>query len=355
MIIILLSVIAVLLAAIAVILFIRKEKKTDPDKMLEELKTVFQSVSFDTLKEQSGMGEKALEEKKKLIDQSLKNVEKELAGMREFMDRFGAQSKSGFDVISERLRSASDTTTRLAESTENLKNVLSNPSARGQWGEKMAEDVLRLAGFMENVNYIKQRVQSTGKKPDFTFILPKGMKVNMDSKFPFANYLKYVEAGGEQEKIRYKKQFLADVKLKIKEVTNRDYINPEENTVDYVILFIPNEQVYSFINECDPALVDNAMKQKVIVCSPLTLYAILAVIRQAMDNFNFASRTNEIFRHMEDFKKQWSAFADSMSKMGRALEAAQKEFGILTTTRVNQVDRVVRKIDDLKNKKELGR
>ena len=72
----------------------------------------------------------------------------------------------------------------------------------------------------------------------------------------------------------------------IKQLTTRDYINPAENTVDYVIMFIPNEQVYSFINEADITIMDEALKQKVILCSPFTLYAVLAVIRQAIENFN---------------------------------------------------------------------
>jgi len=120
-----------------------------------------------------------------------------------------------------------------------------------------------------------------------------------------------------------------------------------------VILFIPNEQVYSFINDTDRQLLDNAMKQKVIICSPLTLYAILAVIRQAMDNFNLAAKTNEVFKYMEEFKKQWAAFTESMEKMGRAIDASKKEYDGLTTTRSKQLDRVVNKMEDLKSRKEL--
>ena len=55
----------------------------------------------------------------------------------------------------------------------------------------------------------------------------------------------------------------------IKQVTNRAYIDTADNTVDYVIVFIPNEQVYGFVNEADPTIMDEALKQKVILCSPL--------------------------------------------------------------------------------------
>src|SRR3712207_8703452 len=54
-----------------------------------------------------------------------------------------------------------------------------------------SEDVLRLAGFVEGVNYVKQRViEGRGTRPDFTFSLPRGHVVHMDAKFPAANYLR---------------------------------------------------------------------------------------------------------------------------------------------------------------------
>ena len=88
--------------------------------------------------------------------------------------------------------------------------------------------------------------------PDYTFPLPQGRKVNMDVKFPLDNYVRYLEAERDADRETLKAQFLRDVKARIKEVTTRDYINPEENTLDYVLVFIPNEQVYAFINENDP-------------------------------------------------------------------------------------------------------
>ena len=59
-------------------------------------------------------------------------------------------------------------------------------------------------------------------------------------------------------------------------------------------MFIPNEQVYAFINEHDRLLLDDALRNRVILCSPITLYAILAVIRQAVENFNLEKTTEQI-------------------------------------------------------------
>jgi DNA recombination protein RmuC len=178
------------------------------------------------------------------------------------------------------------------------------------------------------------------------------LKVNMDVKFPFDNYLRYLEAE-ESQKEEYKKQFLKDVRNKIKEVTGRDYINPEENTVDYVILFIPNDQIYAFINENDHSLIDEALKNKVILCSPVTLYAVLAVIRQAVDNFKLEKSVIAIQLALRAFKEQWDSFIDSLNKVEKKFDELQKEFITLNTTRRRQLERQLDKIENLKIQNEI--
>ena len=85
--------------------------------------------------------------------------------------------------------------------------------------------------------------------PDYTFYLPQSKTINMDVKFPLDNYKKYVESDDDIIKENSKNEFLKDVKKHIKAITNRSYINPAEGTVDYVLMFIPNESIYSFILE----------------------------------------------------------------------------------------------------------
>jgi DNA recombination protein RmuC len=176
----------------------------------------------------------------------------------------------------------------------------------------------------------------------------------MDVKFPLDNYLKYLESESDAEKERSKARFLRDVRERIKEVLTRDYINPEENTVDYVIIFIPNEQVYAFINENDGTILDDALKNKVILCSPITLYAILAVIRQAVDNFNLEKTAAQILSLLGSFNKQWDAFIKSFDKMGKRIEDVQKEFNLLTSTRRNKLEKPLRQIDDLRTQRGIA-
>ena len=309
----------------------------------------FLKLANETLSIQTQAGERNLEGKKQLIDQTFVMMKEDLQGIQKLVNTLEKDREQKFGELAHHMRNASEETRRLQETASSLQAALASTKVRGQWGERMAEDVLKLAGFVEGINYSKQKtMEMAGSRPDYTFLLPQDLKVNMDVKFPLNNYLRYFEADGENDQESYKIQFMKDVRQRIKEVKTRDYINPGDNTVDYVIVFIPNEQVYAFINENDRTILDEALKQKVILCSPVTLYAILAVIRQAVDNFNLEKTAAQIMSLLGTFQKQWEAFVSTMEKMGRRIEDAQKEYNSLVTTRRNQLERPLRQIEELR-------
>ena len=175
----------------------------------------------------------------------------------------------------------------------------------------------------------------------------------MDVKFPIDNYMHYLNAETEHDRKRFREELLRNTRVMIRQVTSRDYINPAENTIDYVIVFIPNEQIYGFINESDTSIMDEALKQKVILCSPFTLYAVLAVIRQSVENFNLEKTASEILKLLGEFSKQWNAYKEKFKLMGDRLDAAKKEYDILITTRTNMLERPLKKIEDLRGQKAI--
>ncbi len=316
--------------------------------------TEFLKIAHETFAKHAESGEKDLETKKKLIDQTLESIKGEIKNLKDTVSSFEKDREQKYGELANQLKFTASETGKLHETASQLKNALANTSVRGQWGPRMADDVLRLAGFIEGVNYTKEKTQATvNTRPDYTFFLPQGLKVNMDVKFPLNNYWKYIETESAGEKERYRDLFLKDARMRIKEATNRDYINPEEHTVDYVIVFIPNEQVYSFLHEYDRTLLDDALKNKVILCSPLTLYAILAVIRHAVDNFNLERTAAHMLSLLGAFNKQWDAFVKSFDRLGNKIQEAQDEYNSLTSTRRNQLDRQIRRIEDLRKQKGM--
>ncbi|MDP9405317.1 MAG: DNA recombination protein RmuC, partial [Actinomycetota bacterium] len=287
-----------------------------------------------------------LDAKKALIDAQLATMNGELAKVTGLVRQLEGDRARTFSVLSEQLRSAGEQTARLAETTQSLREALSSTTARGQWGERMAEDVLRLAGFVENVNYRKQRAIAEGR-PDFTFLLPRDMQLHMDVKFPLDNYLRYLDATTDGERDAARTAFLRDVRARVRELSRREYAAGED-CLDCVLLFIPNEQLYAFIQQTDAAAVEEALRSKVVFCSPLTLFAVLAVVRQAMDNFMLERTSNEILSQLGAFRRQWDKFSDQVDKLGRGLQSATRAYDELVTTRTRQLQRPLDKLDDLR-------
>ncbi|HUT64120.1 MAG TPA: DNA recombination protein RmuC, partial [Anaerolineae bacterium] len=205
------------------------------------------------------------------------------------------------------------------------------------------------------VNYVKQKtVEESGERPDFTFLLPGNRSLNMDVKFPFDNYIRFIEAESDSEREVYRKNFMKDVKNRVKEVTSRAYINPEQNTLNYVLLFIPNEQIYAFIHEQDCSLVDEGLKQRVIICSPITLFAVLAVIRAAVDNFALEQTSNKIVALLGSVKTQLDKFIEGFINLGKKLDAALKEYDVLNTTRRRQLEKPLNEIEHIMKQRGIA-
>jgi DNA recombination protein RmuC len=339
------------------------------EEMESKLGETFKSLSFDALSKNSeeflklaekaltaktAEGSKELESKKELIDQNIEAIGKTISEVQRKIEEVGKASGEKFTEVSTLIKKHEEVTSKLKDTTEHLSHALANPKKRGEWGERMAEDIIQLIGMIEGINYIKQKtMDSSAGRPDFTFFLPNRLKINMDVKFPIDNYIHYLNSESEHDRKRYRDELLKNTKVMIKQVTTRDYINPAENTIDYVIIFIPNEQIYSFINESDNTLMDEALRQKVILCSPFTLYAVLAVIRQSVENFNLERTASEILKLLSEFSKQWNAYKEKFRLMGEKLDMAKKEYDSLVTTRSNMLERPLKKIEDLRKQKEL--
>jgi DNA recombination protein RmuC len=300
-----------------------------------------------------------LSAKKDVIDARLDQVHAEmrteLTKLSEMVTTLGRSSAENFGQVTSSLAAHAEIANTLADSTRALREALANPQARGNWGERMAEDVLRLAGFQENLNYVKQtQIEGGTGRPDYTFPMPKGHALYMDVKFPMAAYLRYLEVDTNAEREVHLKRFLQDVRLRVKELAKRDYSGESDQpSVDYVLLFIPNEQLTGFIHEHDAALLDEAMGQKVVLCSPLTLFAFLGVIRQAFDNFMIERTSDEILQLLGTFSAQWRKYNEQVDSVKKKFDQVDRAFEQLTGPRRRQLERPLRQLDELRLQRNL--
>lgn len=355
--------------------WMQEQRRTAEALTTSQLRESFQALSGDVLAQvsqqathqllqlaeqkmdkQSELSDKELTAKKQLIDQNLALMHAELKRVNDMVTTLEKDRAAKFSTLSDQLAKSSAQMEQLRSTTHDLKAALTNSRIRGQWGDRMADDVLRLAGFVENINYIRQSslnaADGATTRPDYTFYLPNQRVVHMDVKFPLDQYLAYLEASDDAARSQARRQFLKEARARVAEAAKRGYAShtahEAESTLDYTLVFIPNEQVYAFLLEHDREILDTALASKVILCSPTTLFAILAVIRQAVENFQLEKTTGQILRILADFQDQWGRYSEAFSKFGEKLAGLGRDYDVLASTRKNQLERQLTKLDSLK-------
>ncbi len=283
-----------------------------------------------------------LEGKRMEIERLVKAIQEDLKESKKTLNESEKDRVGSFMELKNKLEEYSKVTTQLSTTTENLKNMLSNNQLRGAFGEQIADELLKMSGFVRGVDYEVNKEQTSAEtRPDFCVYLPDKTKINVDSKFPYANLQKVTEAETEEEKANYMKKFEKDVRQKIKEVSTRDYINPDDNTVDFVILFIPNEMVFSYIYDKLNDVWKEAMEKKVVLAGPFSFTAILRMVRQAYQNFSYQKNIRQVIGHVQSFEKEFEKFQEEFLKVGERIKSLDSQYQKVSTTRVNQLGKRV--------------
>ena len=316
--------ISVLVLIITLLLFLKKMKNF--------------SSQFDLKQEVANEKKDYIKELTEQIRRELEKSQREIAVLEK--DRIGE-----FSSLKTILEEHKLLTKDLKESTDGLKNILANNQMRGRYGEEIAEELLKSVGFVKGENYIINTAQDTNSnRPDFTIFLPDKTKINVDVKFPLSALIKFEEAKDKLEKDKYLAEFKKDVKEKIRQASSRSYINPEEKTVDFVILFIPNEMIFSFIYDKLYDTWQEAMSKKVILAGPFSFVAILRMIFQSYKNFVYQENLYEIIKLIKMFEEEYEKYNEQFNVLGDRILSASKKYEEVASTRTKKLNSVLEKI-----------
>jgi DNA recombination protein RmuC len=286
-----------------------------------------------------------LDNKKAAIEDIAKRIREELEKNQDKLEAAERERIGSFHELAQELGNQRKITQELSVTTESLKKVLSNNQLRGQFGEQVAEDLLKMTGFVKGVDYeFNKEQEGSETRPDFTIFLPNKVKINVDSKFPYQNLQRMTETQDSNAKKEHLKMFERDIREKIKQVTSRNYINPEDNTVDFVIMFIPNEMIFSFIYDKMNDVWLEALKQKVVLAGPFSFTAILRMVRQAYENFRYQKNVQKIIGYIKMFEVEFNKYNDEFVKIGDRINSLNDQYNKVNTTRTHQLLKTIDKV-----------
>lgn len=338
-------------AALYYLLSKQMQTKNQTDADLESVVNKVFGMSIGKITEQS---KQVLESEKDVIKNDLNNKQQSIEKLvKQLQEDLGKRQDEIRELERDRTKKFSEITTAIDEhrkltdelkvSTHQLASVLSNNQQRGEWGERIIEDLLKANGLMEGIHYSRQsKLTSTALRPDITLLLPDNRTVPVDVKFPYSEIQKMALTENKDAKKVHLKQFAIDLKTKIKKVA--EYIDPTHDTLDYAIMFVPNEMVFSFINQKFPDLVDEAISKRVLIVSPFTFLIVARTVMESYRNFMIGDQLKEVVKYIDEFVTEWDKFKAKFEKYGRSLDTLHSDYEEITGTRIRQMERRIENV-----------
>lgn len=252
-------------------------------------------------------------------------------------ETYDKESKQRFS-LEERIRELVALNNQISEDANNLTKALKgNNKIQGNWGEMILETILEKSGLKSGEEYFIQefitdesgnRIQNDQNKymqPDVVVVYPGGRKIIIDSKVSLNAYVKYVEADSDAIKIQAEKEHIGSVRQHIDELSNKSYQDYVES-LDFVMMFIPNEPAYILAMQLDSGLWDYAYRKRILLISPTNLVASLKVVSDLWKREYQSRNAQEIAKRGAILYDKFAGFVDTLQDVGKNIERSQKAY-----------------------------
>lgn len=313
------------------------------------------STTFLRLAEQNlaRHGEKAaavLTEKEKAVDALVKPVAEALKSTREQIERVERERHQSFGSITSQLESLGQLQQTLQAETANLVNALRRPEVRGQWGEITLKRVVELAGMVEHCDFDAQvhvSAEEGAMRPDMVVNLPERRQLVVDVKTPLDAYLTAVEAQTDEARDAALARHASQIKNRVRLLAGKAYWRQFRRSPEFVVLFLPGDQFLSAALSRQPDILEDALRQKVILATPSSLIALLKTVAYGWRQLTLAENAEKIRELAEDLYKRLATFTGHLSKMGNTLSQSVDAYNRAVGSLERQVLPGVRKFPEL--------
>lgn len=218
---------------------------------------------------------------------------------------------------------------RLEGQTTKLATALRNPQVGGLWGQIQLRRIVELSGMKENYDFQEQKGFSDDERrfiPDLIVYLPNDKCIVVDAKVSTKAYLEAIEADSEDEREACLSAFLGHVKAHIDALKSKKYWEAVPNTTEFVVMFLPGENfLYTALNQ-DPALIETAAENNVILATPTTLISLFKAVYYGWKQEAIAENALRIKDAGEKLYKRLSTFVSHFAGIRKGLERASDAY-----------------------------
>ena len=286
----------------------------------------FVALAEQTIKRLYNDAGQDLNNKEQAIKQLIEPLQKAVEESRQQTTQIEQQRHRSFGEINKQLEYVRQTGELIGSETKKLVQAFKNPQVRGQWGELSLERLLELAGMSEHCDYSSQTTlheEEQRLRPDVIIHTPNQLEIIIDAKTPLDAYLRAVEMEAEANQETHQQileQHAQNVRNRIKEVAKKNYWQSLAKAPDFILLYIPGDQFLAAALKYDDKLMDFAFNEKVVLCTPGSLVALLRVIAYGWQQEKMAHNAEEIQRIGQELYKRFNTFTEHLSQVGKSLD-----------------------------------
>ena len=193
----------------------------------------------------------------------------------------------------------------------------------GNWGELQLHRVVELAGMTDYCDFAEQ--QTTGNspdRPDLIVKLPEQRSVVVDAKASTAAYLEISQAEDQETAQAAYDRHATALRRQVDGLAAKNYGAKEDNSLDFVVMFIPGDQFLSAALNTNPGLIEYAMNRRIAIATPASLIAMLWAIASGWQQFRLAEDAAKVKEAGEEMHKRMLTFINHYQNVGRRLDSA---------------------------------
>jgi DNA recombination protein RmuC len=341
------------------------EREQALSRAREQLQAVFGDLARDTLQSNSEVflqlarerlarqqldASQALKERETAIETLVQPIREALAKTEAQIQTIERDRIDSFASIKTQMEVLAGGQNLLSRETRNLVTALRRPDVRGQWGEITLRRLVELSGMTLQVDFTEQPhlvTDSGAVRPDMIVHMPERREIVVDVKTPLDAYLAAVEAQDDEARGTQLRRHSQIVGARVRELASKQYWLQFEHSPDFVVLFLPGDQFLTAALQENPGLIDDALRQNVMLATPTSLVALLKIVAYGWKQSALAENAAEIRQLGEDVYRRLAVFGEHLGKLGKSLGMSVDSFNKAVGSLEQQVMPAARRFPEL--------